>query len=63
MFELSKSESLCDVSVTRTSDTLSYGFPQTVLVESSIQRTLCLKMSEKVFLPLLSFPYNRDFFA
>ena len=30
-FELSKSESLRDVSVTRIGDTFSYGFPQTVL--------------------------------
>ena len=29
MFELSKSESLRDVSITRIGDTLSYGFPQT----------------------------------
>ena len=31
MFVHSKSESLHDVSVTRIGDTLSYGFPQTVL--------------------------------
>ena len=31
MFERSKSESLRDVSVTRIGDTLSYGFPHTVV--------------------------------
>ena len=32
MFDRSKLESLRDVSATRIGDTLSYGFPQTVLV-------------------------------
>ena len=35
MFDRSKLESLCDVSVTRIGDTLSYGSPQTELVNNS----------------------------
>ena len=31
MFDRSKLESVCDISVTRIGDTLSYGFPQAVL--------------------------------
>ena len=30
IFDRSKLESLCDISITRIGDTLSYGFPQTV---------------------------------
>ena len=47
MFDRSKLESLCDVSVTRIGDTLSYGFPQT---EQALRLSLLLgSMSGNIF--------------
>ena len=51
-FERSKSESLCDVSVTIIGDTFSYGFPQTVLVFNSylfLERTFDKSLSSPIF--------------
>ena len=42
MFDRSKLESLRDVSVTRIGDTLSYGFPETVLdIRAEFAKTNC----------------------
>ena len=40
MFECSKSESLRDESVTRISDSVSYGFPKTALPYKKFTRSL-----------------------
>ena len=60
MFDRSKLESLCDVSITRIGDTLSCGFPQTALAVSSIRESKVraakdhCKSSVVIYLPLLT---------
>ena len=48
MFDRSKLESLCDVSVTRIGETLSYGFPQTVFT-SVLKFLFCFTFIMRIF--------------